>query len=543
MSNPSALLPQKGSGRVLVVEDDLASREFLRISLQKRGYLVVPVDGVGAAQRELGKLGFDAFDCVVSDYRMPERSGLDLVDWLAEKKSNLATILLTAEGEMNLVTESLRRGVVDFLEKPVGLPTLLSALGKATDHTLRRRNLARSESAVKGLGRTQMWMLQLPQSTPGQITVDLCFHPYYEAGGDFFDQIQIAPDWNCCLLSDVSGHDLRAAYTSAYFHGILRGMLMGSTPLPQFLAYFNEFLVNEWNRSDGPSASAGRPMAHSRIDSVAQIPAPGGTSIAVTSILVDSKKELATVVVCGAPVPVYVSPDHRARFLGEFGGSPLGWFSDLDVPEANYPVAGGGVIFLWTDGLEDRAMGREVHPLCLAFVLQQARKGNLTLPWLDQARDDILFAEIVVPGQAKPDDFLFPILLESYPGNQNDRIDELAAGWSRNLRLAIANLSEKWEHDILLATREAVLNAMKHGCQGHADKLISLQISVSADRSRVRVWVDDPGDGHEFDFDRHAEMAAKELMDEHRGLIFVKNLANTMEFERNGASLLLEFKI
>ena len=54
----------------MVVEDDLASREFLRISLQKKGYLVVSVDGVEAAQKQLGELGFDAFDCVVSDYRM-----------------------------------------------------------------------------------------------------------------------------------------------------------------------------------------------------------------------------------------------------------------------------------------------------------------------------------------------------------------------------------------------------------------------------------------------------------------------------------------
>jgi anti-sigma regulatory factor (Ser/Thr protein kinase) len=501
----------------------------------------------------LGELGFDAFDCVVSDYRMPGRSGLDLVDWLEEKKSNLATIMLTAEGEMNLVAESLRRGVVDFLEKPVSLSILLAALARAIGHTARRRKLARSDLAVTSLGRTQAWMLRPPRTTPGCMTVDLCFHPFLEAGGDFFDQIQVAPNLYCCLLSDVSGHDLRAAYTSAYFHGIFRGMLMGSTPLPQILAYFNEFLVNEWNRSEvvasqAEPAAARSGAVHSQAGSIcSRIEPPDqlfavGTSIAITSVWLDFQNEMATFVTCGAPPPVYVSRDNRAHFLGVRGGSPLGWFAELDVQTVAQSVAGGGVIFMWTDGLEDFAEARKVHPLCLAFVMQQARKNGLKLPWLGAAKDDILFAEMLLP-EKDAGEFLFPIVCESYRGNLDGKIDEFADSWRRNLKLAISDLSEEFEHDILLATREAVLNAMKHGCRLQGEKVVSLQISVSSPPSRVQVWVDDPGSGHQFDFDLQNEIATQELIDEHRGLIFMKNLANTMRFERNGASLLLEFEI
>ena len=50
MSNDSEVWPPKLSRRVLVVEDDLASREFLRISLERKGYLVVPAESVERAQ-------------------------------------------------------------------------------------------------------------------------------------------------------------------------------------------------------------------------------------------------------------------------------------------------------------------------------------------------------------------------------------------------------------------------------------------------------------------------------------------------------------
>jgi anti-sigma regulatory factor (Ser/Thr protein kinase) len=260
-------------------------------------------------------------------------------------------------------------------------------------------------------------------------------------------------------------------------------------------------------------------------------------------LLLDSQNETATVITCSAPLPVYVSPDNRARHFGIAGGPPLGWFSDLDIQQVVHPISGGGLIYLWTDGLEDLAESKGVHPLCLAFVLRQARNHGLTLPWLAQAKDDILFAEMRVGAKTGPAELLFPILLEDYPGDQDDNIDELAALWRRSLRLVIPDLSEKLEHDVLLATREAVLNAMQHGCRGEATKFMTLQISVSAGLSKIHVWVDDPGQGHQFDFNGHDEVTLKELIDEHRGLIFVKNLANTMKFERNGASLLLEFNL
>ena len=262
---------------MLVVEDDLTSREFLRLALEKGGFAVITADGVIPAQEQLQAAGFDAFDCVVSDYRMPGQTGLDLLAWLKEVSPTLTTIILTAEGERKLVTESLRGGAADFLEKPVVLKELLESVTKAIRLTNRRRHSSHVESAVKDLGRTQQWMLNSQKSSA--VEVEVCFQPILEAGGDFFSHFQPAPEKYFCLLTDVSGHDLKAAYVSAYFQGVVRGMLERSAEVTEIFRTFNRFLVEEWNQN---AEFTRKPVAAT-------------TSVAVCSLLLDLRERTAHV--------------------------------------------------------------------------------------------------------------------------------------------------------------------------------------------------------------------------------------------------------
>lgn len=520
-----AVLPVRPR-RVLVVEDDPVSRTFLRLALQKQGHHVTPVESVTAAQQQLAAQPPDHFDCVISDYWMPEHSGLDLLRWLKTQDPCLATIIVTAEGEKNLITESLRLGAADFLEKPVNVQRLHEAIARAAAQTAQQRRMVRSDSAVKNLGRTQRWMVQSGQLAGGNISVEVCLHPKFEAGGDFLGHFQFTPEIQCCLLTDVSGHDLQAAYISAYFHGIFHGMLMCAAPLRDIFSHFNRYLADEWNQ----------PARLRTKNTVA-------TSMAATALLLDSRQQTVRVAICGAPVPVYVLPDGRAQPLGENNGPPLGWFADTEIAASVHSIAGGGTIYLWTDGLGDLAETLDVHPLCLAFVLQLAKENAAKPPLLEQANDDILFAAVHLPAADLAGGLLHPILVEHYPGDQGDNIDLLEAGWRRHLKLAVPELSEAAEHDILLAAREAVLNAFNHGCRRRAEKTVRFQMSVHRVRQVIRVWVEDPGLGHQFDSATHADNLAQELIDEHRGLIFIMNLAQTVKHERNGATLILEFQI
>ena len=119
--------------------------------------------------------------------------------------------------------------------------------------------------------------------------------------------------------------------------------------------------------------------------------------------------------------------------------------------------------------------------------------------------------------------------------------DSFQAFWQRSLMLAVPELPEAKLHDVLLASREALLNALNHGCGGCADQRASLQIAYPPSRQTLRVRVCDPGPGHDFDLARHEKSALKELAEEHRGLVLIHHLASDVSFLRNGASVTMDF--
>lgn len=513
----------------MVVDDDPPTLMYLRIMLAKNGFNVSWAESAKQAREKLYEIGCHHFDCVVTDHRMPNETGLDLLHWLHSQEPTLAAIIATADGQKTLVTESLRGGAVDFLEKPLSAAKLIKAVHRAVEMTRQRRHQARSETAVKDLGQTQLWMVQVCRKSgksKEQCTLDICFHPKQEAGGDFISRYQPSPGIHSFLLSDVSGHDLQAAYISAYFQGIVRGMLQCATPVSSILNYFNSFLVDEWN---GRSRNRGSDFIN--------------TSLAVSAVTLDFNKQIASVNVCGAPAPAYIQSDGRITQWGQEGGACLGWFGDIDSTGCDYAFTGGSRIWIWTDGLAELALERQVHPLCIAYLLEYGADDVMKSTLLAQAQDDIMLADIEVPSLAGTISEFLPIDFELYRGDQLGEIDEMVSRWNRHLAHVIPTLSEELEHDILLACREAVINALKHGCEERADRIATFQISLAPQRNVLRVWVEDPGPGHQFDFIGHCGMAGNELSPNHRGLMFMMNLATSVKLERNGARVIMDFEL
>jgi FixJ family two-component response regulator/anti-sigma regulatory factor (Ser/Thr protein kinase) len=507
--------------RVLVVEDDPPSRRFLAAALARSGFLVAMAEGVEEAQRQLASSG--DFSCVVTDYRMPERNGLELLSWITAHDPGLATILITAEGEKGLVTESLRGGAVDFLEKPVDAKKLCAAVARAATLTQSRRHMAESEVAVQRLGRAQRRMVA-GETLPDGGSVEICFYPKHETGGDFFSRFQPGPGRFYYLLTDVSGHDLQAAYASAYFQGVMRGMLARGAAVDEILPDFNRFLLEEWNQVETMQGDS---------DGI-------GASVAACVLSVDWDEKIATVHTRGAPAPIFVQPNGAAQEVGMGGGAPLGWFEDASGPGENQCIRDGGSFYLWTDGLEDLAEREGVSPLSLAFALQRAKSSPRAHALLAGATDDILVAFIHL-ASASRDEVFCPLLLEHYHGGRSAEIDALQTSWQRSLRLALPELSEADAHDILLATREGLLNALVHGCARHADQAATLQIAVGQRSQTVRVRISDPGPGHDFDVAAQARQALQEPLEQHQGLLLMHRLAAHLTVERRGATVIMNF--
>jgi FixJ family two-component response regulator/anti-sigma regulatory factor (Ser/Thr protein kinase) len=509
---------------ILVVEDDPTSRTLLQIALAKAGWIVRAVENAADAREILTTEDIGAFDCVVTDYRMPGATGLDLLAWIKEREPCLAGIIVTAEGERGLITESLRGGAVDFLDKPVDFPQLYAAVKRAVQHTSRQRQLTASESDIADVGRAQKWLLGV-EAARSPVGMDICFHPKHEAGGDFFSCFQPAPNQVVCLITDVSGHDLKAAYNSAYFQGIVRGMFEQGAPVEEVFAACNRLLLEQ---ADPMGSGAGRGAGM-------------GASVAAGAIIIDSVAQTATVLAHGLPAPVYWLPDGNAQTAGLTGGFPLGWFEAFSAQPVMQPISENNSFCFWTDGLDEVAERTGVSNLSLACALLQAKRRNQRLAEIDFAADDILVVDLNLSPEHDPRETFRPLLLEEYHGGQHTEIDRLQGLWQRSLVLAVRDLPEATLHDILLCSRESVLNALRHGCRCRKDQLVSFQAAYCEARRTIRVRVCDPGPGHHFDPARAELQSSPGLAEAHRGLILIKHLSTRTEEARNGASVLMDF--
>lgn len=144
-------------GTVHVIDDDEAVRESLVFLLRTAG---IKVHAYDAPEAFLDRLEGITSGCVVTDVRMPQMSGLELLQRLQEMRAGLPVVVITGHGDVPLAVEAMRAGAADFLEKPFDDETLLSAVraalrGQASDdgREPERRAFAHRIAALSGRER------------------------------------------------------------------------------------------------------------------------------------------------------------------------------------------------------------------------------------------------------------------------------------------------------------------------------------------------------------------------------------------------------
>ena len=144
--------------RLLVVEDDPKLARFLGRVLTEEGYVVDACnDGGHAIERALS----GAYDCLVLDWMLPGRDGIDVSRELRERRSDIPILMLTARGELSERVLGLRSGADDYLSKPFEIEELLARIEALLRRALRRGQLCtgpltihRNERRASLAGRT-----------------------------------------------------------------------------------------------------------------------------------------------------------------------------------------------------------------------------------------------------------------------------------------------------------------------------------------------------------------------------------------------------
>jgi len=120
-------MPSEGA-MVHIIDDDDALRESLAFLLSTAQIAVRSYASATAFLEQLPNVGLG---CVITDVRMPELSGIDLLKRLKERKIDVPVIVITGHGDVPLAVEAMKFGAVDFLEKPFDDELLLAAVQSA----------------------------------------------------------------------------------------------------------------------------------------------------------------------------------------------------------------------------------------------------------------------------------------------------------------------------------------------------------------------------------------------------------------------------
>lgn len=116
--------------KILLIDDEAAIRSALKEILEYESYEVKEAEDGPTGIKLIEK---EEFDLVFCDIKMPRMDGLEVLEKIKEKNSELPVVMMTGHGTVETAVESLKKGAFDFIQKPLDLNRILVTVRNATD--------------------------------------------------------------------------------------------------------------------------------------------------------------------------------------------------------------------------------------------------------------------------------------------------------------------------------------------------------------------------------------------------------------------------
>ncbi len=136
---------------ILIVDDELSMREFLKILLEKDGH---QVEMAADASSALSAASQNTFDLVISDIRMPRMTGLELLAELKKDQPDLPVIMITAFASPEDAVNAMKNGAFDYITKPFKIDEIKKVIKSATTRKERERPDAPDDLFVDIIGQS-----------------------------------------------------------------------------------------------------------------------------------------------------------------------------------------------------------------------------------------------------------------------------------------------------------------------------------------------------------------------------------------------------
>ena len=155
------IIEARNKPRALVIDDEPDIRDLLGITL---GRMQIEVVTAGDQASALKALGAERFDLVLTDMRLPDGNGLDIVEWIQQHRPGVPVAVITAHGNVEAAVRALKLGAFDFISKPLDL----ASLRKLITATLKLRSTDGADFDVTQPVRLPTGLRLLGQSRPMQ---------------------------------------------------------------------------------------------------------------------------------------------------------------------------------------------------------------------------------------------------------------------------------------------------------------------------------------------------------------------------------------
>ena len=314
---------------VLAVDDNLLNLKLIEKSLSKEGYKIFSADNGPDARAIALK---EKPDLILLDIEMPGETGFDVIKKLKDSSETIAipVIFLTGVSEVDSKLKGFDLGAVDYITKPFHPLEVLARVRIHLKLSIATNSLiADQASKLRQVTEAQVAMLPTPEDNPGAL-----FGVYYkaleEAGGDFYDILNISEKITGYFVADFSGHDIKTSYGTASVKALLA---QNCTPVyspAESMKMINDVLVEIL---------------------------PDGKYLTACYMHINRTTKKMTIINAGHP-PVVCLPKDGEPYLIKTKGDVLGIFKDAHFGTQSIDVSEGDKFFAYSDGLVESAQNK-----------------------------------------------------------------------------------------------------------------------------------------------------------------------------------------